>query len=216
MASRLQTCLSMKQEMKTRTVFALGAALALCLALPAASHVASAAPAVQQRVARRGVAPRYMRAIATFDQHVRDYVAMREGLEEKMPKLSKESTPEQIEKHKTALQEAVRMARMNAKRGHIFSPVFAEYIRTTIRSNYKGRALQELREAVMEAETKGVALRVNYPYPESSEMMEMPPALLLKLPQLPKQVKYRFVGRNMLLVDRENGLIIDYMLNALP
>jgi hypothetical protein len=29
-------------------------------------------------------------------------------------------------------------------------------------------------------------------------------------------VKYRFVGRNMLLVDRDNNLIIDYMLNALP
>jgi hypothetical protein len=38
----------------------------------------------------------------------------------------------------------------------------------------------------------------------------------LKLPQLPKQVKYRFVGRHLLLVDRENGLIVDYMKNALP
>ena len=44
----------------------------------------------------------------------------------------------------------------------------------------------------------------------------MPPYLLPKLPQLPKQVKYRFVGRNLLLVDRENGLIVDYMTNALP
>jgi hypothetical protein len=44
----------------------------------------------------------------------------------------------------------------------------------------------------------------------------MPPTLLLKLPQLPKQVRYRFVNRHMLLVDRENGLIVDYMLNALP
>jgi hypothetical protein len=38
----------------------------------------------------------------------------------------------------------------------------------------------------------------------------------LKLPQLPKQIRYRFVGTNMLLVDRENGLIIDFMTNALP
>jgi hypothetical protein len=61
-----------------------------------------------------------------------------------------------------------------------------------------------------------VPLRVNYPYPESKEFTEMPPTLLLMLPQLPKEVKYRFVGRNLLLVDRDNNVIIDYMTNALP
>jgi hypothetical protein len=44
----------------------------------------------------------------------------------------------------------------------------------------------------------------------------MPPTLLLRLPHLPKQIRYRFVGPNLLLVDRENGLIIDFMNNALP
>jgi hypothetical protein len=57
---------------------------------------------------------------------------------------------------------------------------------------------------------------VNAVYPEKSELLEMPPSLLLVLPQLPKQVRYRFVGTNLLLVDRENHLIIDYMANALP
>jgi hypothetical protein len=38
----------------------------------------------------------------------------------------------------------------------------------------------------------------------------MPPPLLLRLPQLPKQVRYR-----LLLVDRENGLMVDYMTNVL-
>jgi hypothetical protein len=57
---------------------------------------------------------------------------------------------------------------------------------------------------------------VNYPYPEAKELVEMPPTLLLVLPPLPKQVRYRYVGKHMLLVDRENGLIIDYMLDALP
>lgn len=61
-----------------------------------------------------------------------------------------------------------------------------------------------------------MSLRVNYPYPEADELIEMPPTLLLKLPQLPKQVKYRYVGRSLLLVDRENGLIVDFMTGALP
>ena len=100
--------------------------------------------------------------------------------------------------------------------GQFFTRDVAQHIRSVIAAEFKGRDRAELRKAVSEAETKGVPLRVNYPYPESKELLEMPPALLLKLPTLPKQVKFRFVGRNMLLVDRENGLIIDYMTNALP
>jgi hypothetical protein len=110
----------------------------------------------------------------------------------------------------------VRASRAGAKPGELFTPDIARYIRATIKAEYRGAKLKELRAAVLEADTKGVPLRVNYVYPESKELVEMSPALLLKLPQLPKQLRYRFVGRNLLLVDRENGLIVDYMLNALP
>jgi hypothetical protein len=57
---------------------------------------------------------------------------------------------------------------------------------------------------------------VNYPYPDSKEFSQIPPPLLLKLPQLPKEVKYRFVNYHLLLVDSDNDLIIDYMTKALP
>ena len=73
-----------------------------------------------------------------------------------------------------------------------------------------------MRKTILEADTAGVPLRVNYPYPEAKELTQMPPTLLLKLPQLPKEVKYRFVGRHLLLVDNDNGLIVDYMTKALP
>ncbi len=154
--------------------------------------------------------------IDAFVKRVKDYVALREGLENKMPKLATKSTPEQIEAHKTAFEETVRAARTGAKAGDIFSPEIAEHIRMTIRDEFKGKERQELRKMVMEADTKGVPLRVNYPYPDDKELTEIPSTLLLKLPPLPKQVKYRFVNRHMLLVDRENGLIVDYMLNAIP
>jgi hypothetical protein len=155
--------------------------------------------------------------LSTFDKRVKEYISLREGIEGKMPKLSKDATPEQIEAHKTAFQEKVRAARTGAKQGDIFTPAAVQLIRATIKDEFKGRERQELRKDVLvEADTKAVPLRVNYPYPDSQELLEMPPTLLLRLPQLPKQVRYRFVGRNMLLVDRENGLILDYMTDALP
>ena len=154
--------------------------------------------------------------IAQFEESVKQYVKLREGLETKLPKLSKDSTPEQIEAHKKSFQEIVRNARLGAKPGDVFKPDVANIIRAIIKNEFQGKDRKELRQTVFEAETQGVAVRVNYPYPESKELVEMPPTLLLKLPQLPKQVRYRFVGTQMLLVDRENGLIIDYMPNALP
>ncbi|MCA1849519.1 MAG: hypothetical protein LC672_00350, partial [Acidobacteria bacterium] len=133
---------------------------------------------------------------------------------DRMPRLPEESSAWGIEAHKLRFQEAVRSARAGARQGDIFTPEAAEFIRAAIRDEFKGTDRAELLKAV--SETQGVPLRVNYPYPESRELVEMPPSLLLRLPQLPKQVKYRFVGQDLLLVDRENGLIIDYMTNALP
>lgn len=152
-----------------------------------------------------------------FEKRVKDYVKLRENIEAKMPKLSKEARPEEIETHKKQLQESVRAARAGAKQGDIFTPDAATLVRAIIKEEFKGKDRVDLRKAVLvEAEVKAVPLRVNYPYPEVKEQLEMAPTLLLKLPQLPKQIRYRFVGRNMLLVDRENGLIIDYMGNAIP
>ena len=152
-----------------------------------------------------------------FEKRVKDYVKLREGIEAKMPKLSKEAKPEEIEVHKKQLQESVRAARVGAKHGDIFTPEAAALVRAIIKDEFKGKDRVELRKTVLvESEVKSVPLRVNYPYPETKEQLEMPPTLLLRLPQLPKQIRYRFVGNNMLLVDRENGLIIDYMTGALP
>src|SRR5690348_7991678 len=147
-----------------------------------------------------------------FEKRAKDYARMREALEAKMPALSKEAKPEEIQRHKEQFQERVRAARVGSKPGDIFTPSAATLIRAIIKDEFKGRDRVELRNAVLkESENKAVPLRVNYPYPESQELLEMPPTLLLRLPQLPKQVRYRFVRNNLLLVDRENGLIVDYM-----
>ena len=84
-------------------------------------------------------------------------------------------------------------------------------MRRLIRTEFKGQERAEVKETVLDAETGGIPLKVNYPYPETKEVSTMPPTLLLRLPQLPKELNYRFVGRHMLLIDKENGLILDYM-----
>ena len=188
----------------------------LAVALSASVPTATLSAARQTPAAQAQVSPKHKEAFAAFEARVKEYVSLRKGAEAKLPKLSKDSTPEQIEAHKTALQEAVRVARASAKAGDIFTAAAAGHIREVIKSELKPTTKQEVRKTVLESEVKGVPLRVNYPYPESQELIEMPPTLLLRLPQLPKQVRYRYAGRSLLLVDRENGLIIDFMNDALP
>jgi hypothetical protein len=162
------------------------------------------------------LSPADKQAISEFETRVKDYVKLRTEVRDKLPKLSKDSTAEQIETYRKSFEGALRTARAGAKRGDIFNTAGSNYIRRTLKTELDRKDKAELRKIVFEAENKDIPLRVNFPYPESKELTEMPPTLLLTLPQLPKEVKYRFVGRNMLLVDRDNNLIIDYMTDALP
>ena len=166
--------------------------------------------------AQSTLSPQDVKTKLEFEKSAKEYSKLREQIEEKLPKLPKDATPEQIEAHKGNFQKSVQAARARAKQGDIFTPAAAEMIRTIIKNEYKGKERAELRETVLEADTKGVPLKINFPYPDSKEQTEMPPTLLLNLPQLPKQLRFRFVGRSLLLLDRENALIVDYMTNALP
>jgi len=155
-------------------------------------------------------------AIQNFENQVKDYVKLRNKVRENAPKLSKDATPEQINAYRTTLEESLRNARKGARRGDLLTPDIASFIRRTLKNEFQGRDRKEIRDIVFETELQGVVLRVNYPYAQSAELSEMPATLLAKLPQLPNEVRYRFVGSNMILVDRESNLILDFMPDAVP
>ena len=154
--------------------------------------------------------------ISDFENRVSEYTKERESIEATLPPLAKQATAKEISDHKVALLKKVLAARKGAKHGYIFTPSASKALRLIIASHYTGRDSMELRKELAEAENKTVPVAVNAVYPEAAELLEMPPKLLLVLPQLPKQVRYRFVGTNLLIVDRESHLIVDYMTNALP
>lgn len=151
-----------------------------------------------------------------FENRVREYAQRREAIESELPQLSKQATAEEIAAHKSALLKKLLADRKGAHRGYMFTPEAEKLIRSIITGQYPARERMELRKELAEAENKTVAVKVNAVYPEAAELVEMPPTLLLALPQLPKQVRYRFVGTNLLIIDRESHLIVDYMTNALP
>jgi len=204
--------MGMKHKVKATGLGLIGLALSLMLSV----SLLPPSRAQTQMKSDSQLSPVDKQAIARFEGRVKNYVKLRDRVKSKLPKLSKDSTPEQIEAYKKSFEAGMRAARVGAKPGDLFNHEGAAYIRRTLKAEFKGRDRAEIREIVFEAENQTVPMRVNYPYPATAELTEMPATLLLQLPQLPKEVRYRFVGRNMLLVDRDNGLILDYMANALP
>ena len=202
-------------KLNIRELILFWAALSVMFYLPSSSR-ADTTFGRHQHEAQGVVSAQEKRTVATFEQRVKDYVKLRNRIKAKVPKLSKDSTPEQIAAFEKASVEALRVARAGAKPGDLFTPDMAQLIRTTLKSEFKPTEKKEIRKVVLEAEAARAPLRVNYPYPDSSEFTETPAKVLLRLPQLPKEVKYRYVGRNLFLVDTDNNLIIDYMLDALP
>ena len=213
LAPCLPYCLAMRHRMKKCKGLLLTLIWSLTV-LPILSGNGAAAQVQQKYNSQLSAADK--QAITAFENRVKNYVKLRNQVRSKLPRLSKKSTPEQLESYRKSFEESLRVARTGAKRGDVFNTEGSDYIRRTLKTNFKGKDRAQLREIVFDAQTQAVKLRVNYPYPEPTELVEMPATVLLNLPELPKEVRYRFVGHHLLLVDRENNLIIDYMLNAMP
>ena len=206
----LAQCLSMRHKAICQLLF-IALALPITFLASQSSATAQVTPTATPQLSAVDKA-----AVKRFEGRVKNYVKLRNAVKAKLPKLSKDATPQQIESYRENLEAAVRNTRTGAKRSDIFNHEGSEYIRRTLKVNFTGKDRVELRNIVFEGETATVKVRVNYPYPDQAELVEMPPTVLLNLPQLPPEVKYRFVGRNLLLVDSETNLILDYMTNALP
>lgn len=182
--------------------------LVLLLAWPVASQ--KPAPAGNQDVTKE------------FQDRVNDYLDLRKQAQQAAPRLKDKATPEEIAKYRAVMAAAIAKARSGAKQSDIFSPQIAAHIRAVVRGHLRGRSGAGAREKAQEGnpEVEGspepVVLKVNAIYPGSAPVSSVPPGLLQKLPELPDEVQYRFVGHHLILLDATANIIIAYMRNVTP
>jgi hypothetical protein len=156
------------------------------------------------------------KALAGFLDRVNQYVAVHRKYENTLPKLSKESTPEQIDAHQRALAKLLQEARKDAKRGDIFTPESQAVIKKLIAKVFSGPDGPSLKASVMD-ENPGVPnLKVNARYPDEIPVSTIPPQLLEGLPKLPEEMEYRFVGDDLILMDTHAHIIADFIPNSFP
>ena len=186
---------------------------ALCLVVfPGAAYgQAGTAEAQDSHAAKQA------RAFKEFSDLVQQYVELRKKLDASLPPLGAKETQEAIVEHQKALAQKIRGERSAAKKGDVFAPEIAEEFRRLIRIELRGPKGSRARKTIRQGEPlKPLRLRVNHTYPEGLPVTTVPPTLLLKLPQLPQEVAYRIVGRDLILLDVEADLILDFIHDALP
>ncbi|MCM2255316.1 MAG: hypothetical protein NDJ94_06550 [Vicinamibacteria bacterium] len=172
------------------------------------------------------------RVLAEFQEEVEDYVDLHRELVERIPTVGPNATAEEIAAHREKMTRGIQAKRKGAKRGDIFESRVEAAIRRVIARELASPEGQQVVKEILQGNPRAervpnqsdptrthpaaVRVVVNGLYNEDAPLSSMPPSLLLKLPQLPEQVRYRFVGRDLILRDAQANLILDFIKNAVP
>ena len=188
------------------------------LFLLAVSALLIVAEAVSSASAPQAAAgpPAELAEIKQFHDAIADYLALRNGLRKEVSGPVKDSTSVQLNNASDALAGAIQRARPNAEVGAIFSEPVATIIKRRIAD---AAGAEKLRKALADIDDEGAASstpKVHLRLPVSEHLATMPPSLLVVLPQLPKELEYRILGRYLILRDVDASLILDYIPAAVP
>ena len=153
-------------------------------------------------------------AIKEFDERLKSYLALRSELTKKLDPLKTTEDAGELVERQTALATAIRAARQHAKRGDLISAEVGSQIRETVAADLKARE-PKAKSATLD-EVPAVKLQLNSTYPAAAALTTIPPLLLARLPVLPDNLQYRFVGRHMALLDGDVHIVLDYVENVLP
>ena len=165
-------------------------------------------------------------ALDLMEDAVEDYVKkVHKPAEKQVGTLPDKATAEQMDAHRRALAQAIRAMRPQAKQGDLIPPGAQPVVKRVIAAELAGRAGAPARKEILSGnppvdpdrdDRMSVRLAVNADYPAAAALSTVPPSVVLTLPALRKEVEYRFVGRDLVLLDVQANLILDFLRNAAP
>ena len=179
-------------------------------AIVALAVVASASLAAQQQgVNAHGAATK------AFLDRIQEYVAFHNNVQKMVPPLRETPTPDEIAKREAALGAALIKQRPDAKQGDFFIKEVQPYLVETIRKDSAKRSAAD-RQALIVELPKDAKIGVNMVYPAGLPLATFPANLLKALPELPKDLEYRMVGRHLILRDVKGNVIVDILPDVFP
>jgi hypothetical protein len=200
-----------------RLIFLVIIAISMALAGASASSDRSSAvgSAAQTRPAGVQTADATGAGVKAFQERVKEWVAFHNKVEATVPQLTETSDPAKISARERALGEALIKARGNARPGEYFIKEGQLVIRQIIKADLAKRTTAERKALVVEL-PKGAKVTINSIYPTTIPLATFPPNLLKALPDLPPELEYRIVYRDMILRDVEGNYVVDIMSEVFP
>jgi hypothetical protein len=158
------------------------------------------------------------RTLHDFDQRIDRYVRLHRRLERDLPPEHLFGDFEDMPIAVDALHNAMVDARPNARAGTFFTPGVAELLTTRLARAMTASGLTPAEAMVamnLGYRERIPEVQVNGRIPPGRHVRAWP-ALLAVLPALPEELEYRFIGRDLVLVDVHADLIVDILKDALP
>jgi hypothetical protein len=180
---------------------------------PAQKKMPTVAPGINPPQPKPAPGSKEDQLIGEFKKRVDAYAELRKKADDSAPPLKETKDAGKIKDAQQSLLERIAAARSTAKPGDVFTPEVAAYFRRLLHPEAKEPGTKEI---MKEDKVGTVPFKINGPYPELKPLVTAPPNVLQALPQLPKDIEYRFVGKHLILRDSQANMIIDYMLNAIP
>ncbi len=153
--------------------------------------------------------------VIDFEGRVAQYMKLRTKEAGKSPKPT--AATDKLANDRDQMANSIREVRSGARQGDIFTEPVARYFRRQIAATLHGPQGPKIRASLNHAEPlRGISLRVNEPYPQALPLQSTPPSLLLSLPTLPKELQYRIVDSDLVLLDTAPNIVVDYIPHGFP
>lgn len=156
------------------------------------------------------------RALKGFTDRVKAYADQKKRLQGGLPqaKPGDKAATGKAEQVEDTLAARIKIARRTAKPGEVFADA-APYFKQIIERDAETRGIRDAYAAMQEVPAQSPPA-VNAIYPEKAGLATVPPLILVNLPRLPDGLEYRFMGRDLILRDREANIIVDFVPGAVP
>jgi hypothetical protein len=151
-----------------------------------------------------------------FTARIESYLSARRAAVREVGRVEETADPVELQEDVVELREHIQARRQSAREGDIFGGSVGEEIRSSLRERLSRKDGPRIIAEIMDVQPKPFSLMVNTQYPADQPHSTMPGPTLRLLPRLPKQLTYRFVGRTLVLLDSNTGLIVDVLPEAIP
>ena len=162
------------------------------------------------------------RALAEFAVQVDEYARLHRSAVRSVAPFRRGLSAAEVWARQERLADTIRARRPQARQGDLFTPaarlVIVEIVQGFLRSPEGASARERVARDNPATETPltPVVLTVNGTYAHGASFSTLPPKLLMRLPSLPREVEFRFVGKHLLLRDTFADIILDHILDVAP